>query len=280
MHLLPVLAALTLWSAPVSEEKLTNDTVVALTAAGLGDEAIIAKIKSSPDIAFDLSTEQMIALKQRGVTGPVVAAMLTASTASHSAVIPMSMDSPDPMQPHPSGLYILTDDPAGQKMRRIDATVSNQAKTGGFFGYALTGGLASMSVKASIQNETARVVSPSPTPLFYLFFEESNGAANTGAWSSGSAATVVSPNELTLIKLDRKKGRREARVGSMNIGGAKSGVMDKDRLSFNYDMVRPGVFKVTPNRPLVAGEYGFIYSIAGAGANGALSARIFDFSVR
>lgn len=278
MILLHVFAALALAAAPVPGEKLTNETVVALTAAGLGDEAIIAKIKAS-EVAFDLSTEQMIALRQRGVTGPVIAAMLSATSGGATASA-MSMDSPDPMRPHPAGLYMLLDDPAGAKMTRIDATVSNQAKTGGIFGYALTGGIASMSVKASIQNETARVASPSPTPLFYFFFDESNGGGGSGSWASGTAATVVSPNELTLIRLARKKGHREARVGSMNIGGAKTGVMDKDRLAFNYEMVRPGVFKVTPGASLSPGEYGFIYSITGGGAGGALTARIFDFSVK
>ena len=78
----------------------------------------------------------------------------------------------------------------------------------------------------------------------------------------------------------KKSGRREARVGSMNIGGAKSGVMDKDRLAFTYDMVRPGVFRVNPSAALTPGEYGFIYSISGGGAAGAATARIFDFSVR
>ncbi|NIJ19901.1 hypothetical protein FHS95_001570 [Sphingomonas naasensis] len=278
MELGHFLAALALAGAPLLEDKLTNDSVVALSAAGLGDEAIIAKIKSS-EVAFDLSTEQMIALKQRGVSGPVVAAMLTATGAGQPAPVTLSMDSPDPMRPHPAGLYMLVDDPSGGKMTRIDATVSNQAKTGGMFGYALTGGIASMSVKASIQNETARVASQTATPHFYFFFDESNGVG-TGAWTAGTAATIVSPNEMTLIKLSRKKGRREARVGSVNIGGAKTGVMDKDRLGFNYEMVRPGVFKVTPTAPLAAGEYGFIYSINGGGGGGALTARIFDFSVR
>lgn len=279
MSLIQLVAALALSTAAVAEEKLTNDTVVALTAAGLGDEAIIAKIKSSP-ATFDLSTDQMIALKQRGVTGAVIAAMLSASSGSVAGGAPMSMDSPDPMRPHPAGLYLLGDESSGAKMTRIDATVSNQAKTGGILGYALTGGIASMSVKASVQNETARVASSSRTPVFYLFFDESNGAGGTGAWSSGTAATVLSPNELTLIRLNKKKGRREARVGSANIAGAKTGVMDKDRLGFNYEMVRAGVYKVLPVAALAPGEYGFIYSISGGGAGGALTARIFDFSVR
>lgn len=66
----------------------------------------------------------------------------------------------------------------------------------------------------------------------------------------------------------------------MNIGGAKTGVMDKDRLAFQYDLVRPGVYRIAPREPLEPGEYGFIYSLGTGGAAGALAARIFDFSVQ
>jgi len=269
--------ALAIIIAPLSGEQVTNETIVALTAAGLGDDAIIAKIEGS-DAAFDLSTEQMIALRKQGVSGPVIAAMLKSTNKGNEGSGAMSMDSPDPAVRHPAGFYLLQGEASEAKMVRIDPTVSNQAKTGGIFGYALTGGLASLSVKAAIQNETARISTAAHAPVFYLFFDESNGNAGS-AWASGIAATVSSPNEFTLIRLERKKGRREARVGSMNIGGAKTGVMDKDRIAFTYDMVRPGVFKVTPSMDLTAGEYGFIYSITGGGAAGAMSARIFDFSV-
>jgi len=44
-------------------------------------------------------------------------------------------------------------------------------------------------------------------------------------------------------------------------------------------MVRPGVFKVMPKQPLESGQYGFIYALQGGGTAGAMSARIFDFSV-
>jgi hypothetical protein len=65
----------------------------------------------------------------------------------------------------------------------------------------------------------------------------------------------------------------------MNIGGAKTGVMDHDRIAFDYQMVRDGVYKVTLKQPLEAGQYGFIYALTGGGTGGAMSARIFDFAV-
>lgn len=254
---------------------LTLDDVVELTKLQLGDDAIIAKVKADGAV-FDLSADQMIQLRRSGVSSAVIAAMLNTKTASRPA---LSIDSPDPAVPHVAGVYLLTGSGEGAKMRRIDPTISNQAKTGGILGYALTGGLASASIKVAIQNETASARSTG-RPYFYFFFDQATDTSASGTWASGMNTVVTSPAEFTLIRLKRKEGRREARVGSMNIAGAKSGVMDKDRVPFHYEMVRPGVFEVKADQVLEPGEYGFIFSIAGGGTGGAMTARIFDFTVQ
>jgi hypothetical protein len=260
---------------PAMAQTLSIDDIVMLTKTGIGDEAIVAKINST-DTHLDLSVDQMLELKAKGVTGPVIAALLAQKK---PAEVKLSLDSPDPSVPHPAGVYLM--DSSANKMLRIDPVVTNQAKTGGILGYALTGGIASMSVKASIQNPTARTHASEGRPSFYFFFDESNPsvAATNATWASGTAATVTSPSEFTLVQLTPKKDRREARVGSLNIGGAKTGVMDKDRLGFDYKLVRPGVFLVQPTSDLPKGEYGFMYSLSGGGAGGAMTARIFDFSI-
>jgi hypothetical protein len=269
-------ASATAEAAPV--ETLNNAKIVDLVRAGIGNDAVIAKIKATPG-KYDLSTDDLIALKNAGVPGDVIAAMIAGPPKPQSAAPVMSLTDISPMTPHPSGLYLI-DTPAN-RLDRIDPTVSNQAKTGGLFGYALTMGLASMSIKVSISGASARVVSPSATPSFYFFFDASNPAtANiSSSWAAGSAQTVSSPSEFTLIRLMQKSDRREARVGSLNIAGAKSGVMDHDRIPFDYQMVREGVYQVTPKQQLEPGQYGFIYAIAGGGTGGATTARIFDFSI-
>jgi hypothetical protein len=266
-----------LFASPAAAETLTNSSVIDLVKAGIGDDAVIAKIKAS-DGRYDLNSSDLIALKNAGVPGGVIAAML-GTAAKPQGPAAMSLTDINPMTPHPSGLYLI--DARANRLDRIDPTVSNQAKTGGIWGYALTGGIASMSVKVAITGESARVVAPGGTPSFYFFFDASNPqTANiTSSWAAGSAQTVSSPSEFTLIRLMEKKGRREARVGSKNIGGEKTGVMDHDRIAFDYEMVREGVYKVAPKTPLEPGQYGFIYALSGGGTNGAMSARIFDFSV-
>lgn len=257
---------------PVQAEDLTIDKVLELNALQIGDDAIIAKIQSD-GASFDLTTDQIIDLRKKGLSSAVVAAMLKTKSGPK-----MSLDSPDPMVPHPPGLYILQGEGASAKMAKMNFTVSSQAKTGGLLGYALTGGIASMSVKVAIQNETSPVRTGT-MPRFYFFFDGTSADSAANTWASGANTFVTSPAEFTLVQLTKKGGRREARVGSMNIAGAKSGVMDKDRLAFRANEVRPGVYEVTPAEALKPGEYGFIFSLAGANTGGAMTARIFDFTV-
>lgn len=274
-----ILTALALAGASAAAaETLTNDSVLAMQAAGLGDEVIVAKIRSSPN-SFDTSTAQVIALKGKGLSPAVLAAMISGPSTSVQAKAVFSTDSADPNVPHAAGVYLLDDWNSPARMVKIDATSANQAKTGGIFGYALTGGLASMSVKAVIPGGTARARAGVAQPVFYFFVDQSG----TNIFS-GPMGTSVTPNEFSLVRLAAKEGRREARVGSMNIGGMKTGVMDKDRISFAYDQVAQGVYKVTPSAALAPGEYGFLYqpaAAAGFGPNtaGAAGARVFDFSV-
>ncbi len=281
-----ILAGLMAVAAPAAAETLDNSAVVQLTQVGLGEEAIVAKIHASAT-QFDVSTDALIALKQAGVSSGVIAAMIEARSAGSVATgATASFDSPDPAVPHATGVYILKDWLADPKMEMIDATTSNQTKSGGLLGYALTGGLASMSFKTVIPNGQARTAATVARPVFYFYFDQANGSLSGGArdsfWATGA---VTSPAEFSLVKFKVKKDRREVKVGSFNIGGAKSGVMEKDQIGFDYDRIAPGVFRVQPQVDLEDGEYGFIYSArtgggTGGAGMGAMTARIFDFSVR
>jgi tetratricopeptide (TPR) repeat protein len=59
-------------------EVLTNDAVVAMVKAGLGDEVVISKIKTSQS-RFDLSTQALVRLKEDGVGPAVIKAMVETS---------------------------------------------------------------------------------------------------------------------------------------------------------------------------------------------------------
>jgi hypothetical protein len=63
-------------AADPQEPPLTNAEIVKLSQAGLGGEIIIAKIKEAAAESLDVSTDALIALRKRGVSRPVIAAML------------------------------------------------------------------------------------------------------------------------------------------------------------------------------------------------------------
>lgn len=280
MKKLALAAALVLVSLnnPALAETLDNAKVVELLNLGLGDEAVIAKIKATEG-NYDISTDALIELKKAGASSAVIAAVIDVAGKKDSAAL--SLDSPDPKVPHATGIYMLQDWLAAPKMQAINVTTSNQTKTGGFFGYALTGGLASMSFKSVVPGPSARTVSDVSQPTFYFYFDQARSGGSSAVWTAGA---VTSPTEFSLVRFDVKKNNREAKVGKFNIGGAKAGVMDKDRIPFSYTEISPGVFQVRPELPLENGEYGFLVQtstgggpgIAGAGA---MAAKIFDFKI-
>lgn len=59
-----------------SEKPLTNDDVLAMVKAGLGDELTIAKIKQAPDVKLDVSTDELIRMKTKGASKAVIDAMM------------------------------------------------------------------------------------------------------------------------------------------------------------------------------------------------------------
>lgn len=269
----PQLAAPMQPNSNAGGELLTDDTIMSLVKFGLGPDTIVAKINASRG-SYDTSTDALIRLKQANVPDAVIAAMVNRSKSPVMGNAMLDNTSADPMAPHSPGIYLL-DTRGSARMDRIDATVSNQTKTSNILGYAFTYGLSSAKVKTVIPNPTARVQAVGIRPVFYFFFNQSNALASLTDFSTAFTATATSPNEFSLIRLEKKKDHREAVVGSVAFASVKSGISDKARIPFTYDDVAPGVFKVTPTMDLPPGEYGFVYSVNGSDK----SARIFDFSV-
>jgi hypothetical protein len=62
-------------STEAGTNALTNKDVIALRAAGLGDDLLIAKIRESQS-GFSLGTDDLIALKKANVSDPVISEMM------------------------------------------------------------------------------------------------------------------------------------------------------------------------------------------------------------
>ncbi|QQR75730.1 MAG: hypothetical protein IPJ17_09210 [Holophagales bacterium] len=88
-------------SAGSEAERLSNQDIVALAASGLGDSIILAKIQQAPAEGFDVSVDALVALKKKGVSQPVIEAMIRRSEA-RSATPPSSGGSAT----NPSGMPV------------------------------------------------------------------------------------------------------------------------------------------------------------------------------
>lgn len=119
-----IAVAIALACCPVAAaaEDLTINDIIALTEMQLGDAAIIAKIDAEA-ASFDLTTEQMIELKRKGVSSNVIAAMVRSGKADTAAEL--SVDSSDPNVPHPPGAYLLHGTVEKGRMERIEPTSSS-----------------------------------------------------------------------------------------------------------------------------------------------------------
>lgn len=258
-------------SGQSKDEVLTNASVINLYSKGLSSSIIVSKIKTSKT-NFDVSTDALIQLKDQKIPDDIVNAMVDASANQENE----PGDINDPNAIHESGLYYYKIVDTKPVMTELEPTVCAQAKMGGVFASALTYGIAKIKTKATIDGGQARLQLDDPNPVFYFYFDKGQNLNSSGiSWFNASS----SPNEFLLVKMDEKKKDREFVTGSANAyAGASSGVDDKYKVDFNIDKIKTGVYKVTPKKALVPGEYCFMY--AGSTTIGGTSGKVFDFGIQ
>lgn len=219
-------------SKPAAAETLTNRSVIALTAAGLSPDIIVAKIASSAT-SFDLSTNGLLALKQSKVSDAVLKAMLEkpsgrAGAPAGSATPPTSGKLPKlDIANHP----YLHNKQTGAWSPLEKATSSMKSKM-------IAMGYGGVKFLFQILNEK------SPTRL---------AATDSAVFLINTFGTAIP--EFVLYQAKPEKGGRAA-VGS-KVGGMSGLSSGQDALTFNVLPVSNGIFRLVPSKKLFPGEYFF-----------------------
>jgi hypothetical protein len=269
-------------SALAQNETLTNGEVVSLVKAGLSNQIIINKIRTSKT-DFNLSTDALILLKQAGVSDDIVAAMFEAKSGKSAPAgnttpggTTANADPNDPLSPRDYGIYLFEDRDGERKMTQLAANVSAQNRTGGGFTASVTPfGLGKVKTKANLPGTTAKLQIQSSRPVFYFYLDNKSGGLNT---SSGIPSTT---NEFALVRFNVRSDNREVTIAKANAYGAKGGLSDEYVVQFDAEDLGNGVFKVTPKTDLKNGEYGFYLINSGNSSTGAaVGAKFFDFGVK
>ena len=262
-----------LGSAQELSKRLTNQDVIDMTAMGLSDDVIIAKIRSMPGDAlkFDTSVEGLKALKTGQVSEAVIKVMVNPTPPPAPVILASTAISNDPNLPPPEvGVYWKD----RQNFVLIQGMTLTQAKVGGRAGSFFTNGMRSEHWDATVAGPTSKNRVKDQQPVFYFYVPDGDTAA-----------------DYVLIKLEKKSDHREFQVGSFGgVTGGKSGVKKDKEVPFHAEHVGIRVYKVTLESALKPGEYAFFLgtgaqsnmsggNMGSARSGGSASGRVYDFSI-
>ena len=169
------------------EETLTNEDIVTMVKSGLSTIVVVNKIRTSKT-RFNLTTNELIRLKQSGINDEIIQAMQGTSdsdarpqySASSSYSRPPSSESNDQNDPasrHEVGIYLYTEKKGVKKLDEMEPSVSTQSRTGGTFGTSISHGLLSTKIKARIPGKQANFSVTEGQPVFYFY-----STRKTGRW--------------------------------------------------------------------------------------------------
>ncbi len=255
--------------------EMDNADVLALIAAGLSDDIVIAKIHTAPFTNFDTSVKGLESLKAAKVSNVVIRVMIDplAATPAPAASSAASANNPDdPLIPHSPGIYILAPGRSGLvHLTKLEHTVPKQQKTSGMFLYGITYGLKKAHVKVVLDGTNASVETSDPNPIFYAYIPEDNTTFG------GNSITI---KDFSLVKFDVKSGQREVNTANLGMWSASVGTDENSRQGFSSERVKPGIYKLTLLKPLPTGEYAFQQSGSQSAAPGQQNTgAYFDFGV-
>jgi hypothetical protein len=244
------LAALSLlmWATPRVhpqsnlEGEIDNARVIQMTQKGLGDDVIIARIKSSTT-KFALSDDDLAELKKANVSDKVVAAMIDSTRLTIARV---KIDG-NPVQLHTIG----------------------EQKVGGRLGHEITMGIKSVKNKAYLEGQHASAIASSNSVIDIELPQ--------GDTIDRYGDTIDS---YIVVEMDGKGDRRELEMGSIGgTVGEKVGIRSDRIVKISATPLGGRHYRITPVNSFKKGEY-ILYVLGSADSIHNIYGHGFDFTVQ
>jgi len=226
--------------AAMAQTVLDNGAIIRMVKAGLSDDLVVSTIKAQPG-TYSTKPDDLIALKNAGVSEKVIAAMMAGGPAAAApvasvpaaapAAAPETADMPKDVE---IGVYYKK----GGRWEEMLPEVVNW-KTGGVMKHIATAGVVKGDVNGHIQNPHSR--NSVALPIEVLIYTP-----------EGVAIT-----EYQLLHLHENSDNREFRTvtgGVMHVSGGAT----RDQIPFEGKKVAPRTYKVLLPTTLGAGEFGFL----------------------
>lgn len=228
------------------DEALTNQSISEMLELGFSNEVIVTKINTSKN-NFDTSIQALKELKEKGVSNDIIVAMMQHNKKSE--------DKRAREQNVKTGIYFKEND----GFKKIFPTAISNAKTN-TLGSNVTPHITNTKIKSVLMNERSTNIIETNIPDFRFYFDNTKQTDNSSKTPNWRFSVAVSPHEFVLVKLISKKGKRELKTGEIDLYSGKfAGVESKDIIICNIETINETEFRVTPQTPILPGEYCFLY---------------------
>ncbi len=238
-----------------AEKVLDNAAVIRMAKAELGDAVMTQAIRTQP-VRFQTGADDLVQLKQAGVSQTVISAMLArvSGMAQHPdpvTVTPLSAEVDDP------GVYYKN---AEGKWEPVSAELV-KFREGGALKSVLTNNVVKKDRNGVVSGPRASLVVATGTEMMIV------------------APKLADAVEYIVLRFRTHPDRREFRVETGNVFHKETG-SDRDQLEITIRKVSSGIFAFTVPHDLVKGEFG-VLPPGSAGAPGISHAgKINTFAVR
>jgi hypothetical protein len=241
--------------AALAQAVLNNDSVIKMAGAGLGDDVIVATIKSQAG-NYKLDPDSLIQLKKAGLSEKIISAMIEKNAGgSAPSTAPAASAAPAPLVDE-VGVYFKDKD--GKWVELFPEVVN--WKTGGVLKRFATDGIVKGDVNGHLEGKTSK--NSLNTPLDFLIYTQ-----------EGVAIT-----EYQLLRLRDSGNSREFRSVT---GGVvhSSGGAQRDEINFEGKKVAPRMYEIVLGNDVKTGDYGFLPPGAMSSSNMASSGKMYTFHV-
>lgn len=236
----------------LAQTALTNDSIIKMVKAGLGDDVVISMVKGQPG-GYSTGPDDLIALKSAGVNDKVIAAMVERMSPGAPAPAAATAPGPSPSPVNEVGVYYLK----SGAWADLNPEVVN-FKTGGVLKSIGTAGIVKGDVNGHVNGDHSKTQLKSPVDILVYTPE-------------GVAIT-----EYQLLRLHDSKDAREFRTvtgGVMHVSGGAT----RDLVPFESKKIAPRTYEIVLPT-LGSGEYGLLPPTAGdaTGSSGRIG-KIYSF---
>lgn len=230
---------------------MTNDSVIRMVNAGLGDDLILQTINAQPG-QYTTDADALVALKQAGVSDRIISGMVNKSrvklSAEETEVAPIVLSDVNEI-----GVYYK--DRQG-KWQAIEPEVVH-IKSGGFIKSTITDGIIKQDRNGHVNGRESKLLLPRPVE-FLIYTPEGVSAA-----------------EYDLVKFRLNSDSREFRVFTGGVIHSSDGE-NRDAVAFKAEKIAPRTYHFTLGPETYGAEYGILPPGSGNIRNGG---KIYTFAV-